>query len=85
MTNKRIDIHMQLKECACFSMSSYSSNLKYNVYSPSFLCFLLSGPIVRVTLWGNVAANFQKKLMESVDKPMVLLATTMNPKTFRGL
>ncbi|KAF3498662.1 hypothetical protein DY000_02054364 [Brassica cretica] len=55
VTNKRIDIHMQLKD----------------------------GPIVRVTLWGNVAANFQKKLMESVDKPMVILATTMNPKTFR--
>ncbi|KAH0879844.1 hypothetical protein HID58_067238 [Brassica napus] len=57
VTNKRIDIHMQLKD----------------------------GPIVRVTLWGNVADNFQKKLMESVDKPMVLLATTMNPKTFRDV
>ncbi|KAH0894355.1 hypothetical protein HID58_056784, partial [Brassica napus] len=57
VTNKRIDIHMQLKD----------------------------GHIVRVTLWGNVAANFQKKLMESVDKPMVLLATTMNPKTFRDV
>ncbi|KAH0878446.1 hypothetical protein HID58_065840 [Brassica napus] len=57
VTNKRIDIHMQLKD----------------------------GPIVRVTLWGNVAANFQKKLMESVDKPMVILATTMNPKTFRDV
>ncbi|XP_009124567.1 uncharacterized protein LOC103849556 [Brassica rapa] len=57
VTNKRIDIHLQLKD----------------------------GPIVRVTLWGNGAANFQKKLMESVDKPMVLLATTMNPRTFRGL
>ncbi|CAN6900898.1 unnamed protein product [Brassica oleracea] len=57
VTNKRIDIHLQLKD----------------------------GPIVRVTLWGNVAANFQKKLMESVDKPMVLLATTMNPRTFRDV
>ncbi|KAG2242087.1 hypothetical protein Bca52824_096069 [Brassica carinata] len=56
VTNKRIDIHLQLKD----------------------------GPIVRVTLWGNVAANFQKKLMESVDKPMVFLATTMNPRTFRS-
>ncbi|CAN6818336.1 unnamed protein product [Brassica oleracea] len=57
VTNKRIDIDMQLKD----------------------------GPIVRVTLWGKVAANFQKKLMESVDKPLVLLATTMNPKTFRDV
>ncbi|KAL0732111.1 hypothetical protein Bca4012_028205 [Brassica carinata] len=57
VTNKRIDIHLQLKD----------------------------GPIVRVTLWGNVAANFRKKFMESVDKPMVLLATTMNPRTFRDV
>ncbi|KAG2329224.1 hypothetical protein Bca52824_000404 [Brassica carinata] len=57
VTNKRIDIHLQLKD----------------------------GPIVRVTLWGIVAAGFQKKLMESVDKPMVLLDTTMNPRTFRNL
>ncbi|XP_010484863.1 PREDICTED: uncharacterized protein LOC104763153 [Camelina sativa] len=46
---------------------------------------LNSGPVVRLTLWDNVALNFRKRLTKHVSKPVVLIATTVNPRKIKDM